>query len=161
MTLLEPGTQSVHVAAGRSLADTEHLTVVEKLARRSVSQKFEQKAAPSPFAVRGVRIGLVAHTFSESRNILLASLYVDAFSFMGLQAQMILSDTQLQVFEFPLHRSFADAQFICDLLFPDRLLPVQQDPEDLLNPRCKLHNIPRYPKLLLDSSQRFRSIKKM
>ena len=93
MALLEPGIQGVHIAPGGGFADAEHLAVVEKLARRSVPQEFEQKAAPSPFAVRGVRIGLVAYAFAERRYVLLAPLYVDAFPFMIFQGQMILPDT--------------------------------------------------------------------
>ena len=56
MALFQPVAERVHIAAGRRLADAQHLAVVKKLARRPVPEKFKEKSSSPSFTVRRVRI---------------------------------------------------------------------------------------------------------
>ncbi len=142
MALLEPGIQRVHIAACCGFADAQHLAVVEEFPGRPVPKQFKQKAAPSPLAVCRVGIGLISQALPEFFYILRAALYVNAFPFMILKSKMVFSNAEFKIFELSLYSSFTDAEFFGDLLLGNRLPSFQQDPEDLLNPWRKLHNLP-------------------
>ena len=131
MALFQPVAERVHIASGCRLTDSQHLTVIEKLARRPVPEKFKEKSSSPSFAVRRVRILLFSQVLFQFDEVLDVSFQYYALALIVNKFQVVFPNAELKILELSLHCPLGDAQLLSDLLLSDRPPIGQQDLQHL------------------------------